>query len=69
MVCFFRLPFQVNSIPIYLLIFFVSAFDMWSMAIIKTITVEIFYRYGLHIIARCQDIESQLQNITILKRK
>lgn len=69
MVYVFRLPFQVNNIPIYLLIFFVSAFDMWSMAIIKTITAEIFYRYGLHIIARCQDMESQLQNVNILIRK
>lgn len=66
---FGRLPFEIDNVPLYLLIFFASAFVLWSMAIIKTITIEIFYRYGLHIMARCEDMECQLESVATLHRK
>ncbi|XP_055312988.1 uncharacterized protein LOC129574677 [Sitodiplosis mosellana] len=57
------LPFEINSVPIYLVVLFVSSISIWSMTICKTMTAEIFYRFGLHLLARCQDMELLLENI------
>lgn len=42
----------------------ISAFSIYSMAICKTMNAEVFYRYGLHLIARCRHLTFLLNDFT-----
>lgn len=60
----FRLPFKVDSLSVYLIMSTVSGLCIYAMAICKTMNAEIFYRYGLHLIARVHHLILHLNNIS-----
>lgn len=60
----FRLPFKIDSLSVYLAVSVISAFSIYSLATCKIMTAEVFYRYGLHLIARCRHLLFLLDKFT-----